>query len=318
MKKSLLALAVLSTIPGLAAAQSSVTLSGNIDAGIVRANDQTTLRGAASGRNAVSLAGVEDLGGGLKAGFFLNHRFDVGTGNINSTATRPGVTTFWRQGWVQLISNFGDVRIGKMLPPLQEFNGGYEPWAGGDTVGNVHTGGQISGAVDARYSKAVYYRTPSLGGLQVHAMVAAGEDQGTATSPERPVGIGVQYAAGPLSVAIAGEKNQNDLSSLGVYGKYNFGVATVMAQFESDEGAGAAAPKQKSYSVGATVPFGAATGKIGYLKRKEQQIKKFGIGLDYSLSKRTFLYTDAGKFSGNGVSAIGKKTQFDVGVSHKF
>jgi predicted porin len=326
MKKSLLALAVLSAFAGVASAQSSVTLSGNVDLGIVRTGGQWTMGGAASGRNNVTLRGVEDLGGGMNVGFYLNHRFNLETGNINSSNSGSG-TPFWRQGWIQIGGGFGDVRLGKMLPPVQEFNGGYEPWKGGDTVGNVHTGGKYAGANNARYSKAIYYRTPSLGGLQGHAMVAAAESQGTVQSSEKPVGLGVQYAAGPFSAALAYDKNQNDLKTVGVYGKYNFGFATLMGQFEKQDESSAVFPlsasafgkdSSKRWSIGASAPMGAAVAKIGYTKWKDEKISKFGLGLDYSLSKRTYLYADLGKLSGDAPSDDAKKTMFDVGISHGF
>jgi predicted porin len=330
MKKSLFALAALATVAGAASAQSSVTLSGSVDLGVIRADDQWTMGPAGSGRSGIALSGVEDLGGGLKAGFYLNHRFDLSTGNVNSS--RVGSSTddraFWRQGWIQLMSGMGDVRIGKMLPPVQEFNGGYEPWGGGDTVANVHTGGKYAGANNARYAKAIYYRTPSFGGFQVHAMGAAGESQGsTATSAERPYGFGLQYAAGPISAAVAYDRNQNDVKTWGVYGKYDFGMAAVMFQYENQDeltdyfdGRPSAFgnDKSKRWSVGAKIPAGAAMFKVGYMSWTDEEVKKFGVGLDYNLSKRTMLYTDVGKLSGDGAPDPADKTRFDVGIQHKF
>jgi predicted porin len=333
MKKTLFALAALATVAGAASAQSSVTLSGSVDLGVVRENSAYTMRSAGSGRSNVSLSGVEDLGGGLKAGFYLNHRFDPATGNVTTSAPGGG-TPFWRQGWIQLMSGMGDVRIGKMLPPVQEFNGGYEPWGGGDTVANVHTGGKYAGANNARYAKAIYYRTPSFGGFQVHAMGAAGESQGsTATSPERPYGFGLQYAAGPISAAVAIDRNQDDLKTWGVYGKWDFGMAQVMFQYENqDECSDYLTPnalcaggddKSKRWSVGAKIPAGAAMFKVGYIDMREEEKKRFGVGVDYNLSKRTMLYADVGKNSGDGwgTGSAGddaRSTMFDVGIQHKF
>ncbi|MEO6364126.1 MAG: porin, partial [Caldimonas sp.] len=76
MKKSLLALAVLGTFAGVASAQSSVTLYGTVDmAGTFVKNDGSSRRLslATNGINSSQLGfrGVEDLGGGLKAGFNL-------------------------------------------------------------------------------------------------------------------------------------------------------------------------------------------------------------------------------------------------------
>jgi predicted porin len=215
-----------------------------------------------------------------------------------------------------------------MLPPVQEFNGGYEPWAGGDTVANVHTGGKYAGANNARYAKAVYYRTPSFSGLQLHAMVAAGESQGNvATNPERPYGLGLQYSGGPVSAAIAYDRNQNDLKTVGVYGKYDFGMAQLMFQYERQDETSdfftsttvaAGEDKSKRWSVGAKIPAGAAMFKVGYTRWKEEETRKFGVGVDYNLSKRTMLYADVGKLGGDAPTDDQKKTRFDIGVQHKF
>lgn len=321
MKKTILALAALGTFAGAVSAQSSVTLSGGVDLGIARIKDDYKMTPAASGRNNVSLRGTEDLGGGLKAGFFLNHRFFLNNGVVRSTPTSSGANQFWRQGWIQLESaSFGDIRLGRMLPTVQEFNGGYEPWAGGDTVGNVHTGGKYAGAADARYSNVIYYRTPSFSGFQGHLFIASTLDQAGGSSPvgERPTGGGVQYKAGPISAAIAFDKNQSDLKTTGVYGKYDFGMAALMFQYEKQDEPAPATKDSKRWSIGATVPVGAFTFKAGYTRWKEEEVRKFGLGLDYALSKRTSLYTDVGKIGGDAPDELTKKTMFDVGIQHKF
>ncbi len=76
MKKSLLALAVLGTFAGVASAQSSVTLFGIVDVGIrnVKNGSNPDLwTQSTDGLNSSRLGfrGVEDLGGGLSAGFWL-------------------------------------------------------------------------------------------------------------------------------------------------------------------------------------------------------------------------------------------------------
>src|SRR5215218_5339326 len=76
MKKSLLALAVLGAYVGVASAQSSVTLYGTVDLnGRYVKNDGSRKRLSLDqdGINSSQLGfrGIEDLGGGLKAGFLL-------------------------------------------------------------------------------------------------------------------------------------------------------------------------------------------------------------------------------------------------------
>lgn len=325
MKKSLLALAVLGTLAGTAQAQSSVTLSGGVDLAVRRVGTATgydwNMATSGSSRSNFTLSGTEDLGGGMRAIFLLNHRFRPNSGEINVTGNSATQTPpyFWRNSWVGLAGGFGDVRLGRILMPLQDFNGGFEPWGGGDTVGSTHTGG-IQATV--RATNAIYYRSPSLGGLQVHAAIAAGEGQiagecgCTPLNAERPMGLGVRYDAGPLSAAIAYDKNTADRDTLGLYAKYNMGFATAWFQYE--KGDTSATVDVARWNLAATMPFGAAVAKIGYTSWSDENIKKLGLGLDYNLSKRTTLYTDFGKVSGSGATTAAKKGQFDVGIWHRF
>ncbi len=318
MKKSLLALAVLGAFAGAASAQSSVTLSGGIDAAIQRTNGAWNMSTGNSGRTNFTLSGREDLGGGMYAFFALNYRFNAATGASTSVyGTNSG--SFWRQSWVGLGGSFGDVRLGRMLPVLQEFNGGFDPF-GTETVGSTHTGGLNAGtAGSARINNAIYYRSPNMGGLQVHANIAAGDQNASAawtSGAERPVGLGAIYAAGPLRFAIAYDRNANDLKTKGIYGGYNLGAANLMFQWENGDISPSA--DQSIWSIGARVPMGAATFKAGYRNNSDAEQKKFGLGLDYNLSKRTIVYTDVAKQSGDGYSTAAKKAQFDVGVWHRF
>lgn len=322
MKKSLLALAVLSAFAGAASAQSSVTLSGGIDAAIQRVNGEWNMSTGNSGRTNFTLSGREDLGGGMSAFFVMNYRFNQGTGQGTSAYT---TSSFWRQTWVGLAGGFGNVRLGRMLPVLQTFNGDFDPF-GTETVGSTHTGGLNAGlAGSARVNNAIYYTSPALGGLTVHANIAAGDQQivsgtgATATlgsGTERPVGLGVNWAAGPVRVALAYDRNARDEKTKGLYGSFNAGFATFMAQWEN----GDVSPTTdvSVWSIGARVPMGAAVLKAGYRNNSDLEQKKLGVGVDYNLSKRTIVYADVAKQSGDGYSSTAKKAQFDVGIWHKF
>jgi len=75
MKKSLLALAVLGAFAGAASAQSSVTLWGVVDLSLNDVKNGTahtqTMQSNQLNSNRLGFRGIEDLGGGLKAGFWL-------------------------------------------------------------------------------------------------------------------------------------------------------------------------------------------------------------------------------------------------------
>jgi predicted porin len=329
MKKSLLALAVLGAFASAASAQSTVTLSGRLDAGVVRSNDQWSMTGSQSGYNAFTLSGNEDLGGGMRAFFLMNHRFTINSGVNNAGGNAANANQFWRNVFVGLGGGFGDIRLGRMLMPLQEWNGAYDAFDTG-TVGQVHVNG-IFNVANVRSNSTIYYRTPgSLGGLFVHAAISAGEGQiatgggvnTLATSfpnSERPVGFAVGYAAGPLSATVAYDKNPFDRKTVGLYGKYNFGFATLMGQYE--KGDTSATTSTKGYSISAVVPVSVGRVLVGVAHITPSvggTTNKFGLGGEYNLSKRTLLYSDFGKFSGGGTSALQRKAMFDLGVRHAF
>ena len=91
MKKSLVALAVLGTLAGTAAAQSSVTLFGVVDlaARYTEANGQSLSTLAASGISSsrFGVRGEEDLGGGLKAGFWLESSIGADAGSAGAAGS---------------------------------------------------------------------------------------------------------------------------------------------------------------------------------------------------------------------------------------
>jgi predicted porin len=83
MKKSVLALAVLGAFTGVASAQSSVTLFGIVDLNVRYVNnDDTSYSLSQDGMSSSRLGfrGVEDLGGGLKASFWLEMGLAADTG----------------------------------------------------------------------------------------------------------------------------------------------------------------------------------------------------------------------------------------------
>jgi predicted porin len=91
MKKTLIALAAMATTTAFA--QSTVTLSGNVKAGLA----QTKYSGAATGNGSATgladgssrfiLSGSEDLGGGLRANFQVDTRFRIDDNGAAPTAS---------------------------------------------------------------------------------------------------------------------------------------------------------------------------------------------------------------------------------------
>ena len=114
--KKFATLAVLAAASAGAYAQSSVTLFGIVDeaARYVKNGDLKVKSLASGGINTSRLGvrGVEDLGDGLKAGFWLE------TGLNADSGTTSDSTRFWnRRSTVSLMGNFGEVRLGRDFTP---------------------------------------------------------------------------------------------------------------------------------------------------------------------------------------------------------
>ena len=179
MKKSLLALAVLGAFAGVASAQSSVTLYGTIDLNgrYVKADGtdrRVTLSQDGINSSQLGFRGVEDLGGGLKAGFTLLAGVDADTGTSNSKF-------FNRRSTVSLFSNAGEIRLGRDYTPtfwnLTIF----------DAFGTNGLGNSLNvrnGYGGTRQDNTIGYFLPgNLGGFYGQAMAGASENGGTSSRP---------------------------------------------------------------------------------------------------------------------------------------
>ena len=167
----------------------------------------------------------------------------------------------------------------------------------------------------------------------------------------------LMYAAGPLVVGLGTEQNRGGDTITQVYGNYDLGAAKLFASYAMIEGgtaaeralggtlaasssyvnsgAGAAGPvavggEIKNWTVGASVPMGATTIRMGYSgwngngSAGQLDDTKFGIGLKYDLSKRTYLQTSVASQSRKNNTGTtpdksnAKQTTFDAGIAHAF
>ena len=234
-KKSLTALAVLSTMTGYAVA-GQVTLYGVVDEGLnytkedvkvngVRHVDEHTF-GLDSGLNAASrigLTGQEALGNGMTVGFKLENGFKADTGALGDKNR-----LFDREASLTVTSPFGRLSAGRM--------GGIASAAGSYdivySIGDAFDGGdnKIFGlAKSARYDNMLTYQTPVMGGLQATVQYSFKKNS---TDPNR-------------LDAREGSKNANRYTSAaltGSYGPFN----AVLAYELQDYGSNYAASKMPS------------------------------------------------------------------------
>ena len=327
MKKSKLLLAVLGTVAGAASAQSSVTMFGVVDLSLRYVNnDASTYQLAQDGMAASRLGfrGSEDLGGGLRAGFWLEGALgpDTGTGS-NSFGNGGGPTgttnafEFRRRSTVSLSNQWGEIRLGRDYTPTFWNIGVYDPFGlqGVGSAGNVFVSAEIRGIAGAagaygtlvRANNSVQYILPNgiFGpGLYGQVMVAAGEG----APANKYFGGRVGYAAGAFDVAAAYGTTDVDvagnvkLDNWNIGGSWNFGLLKLSGFYGSMDLGGLAAGdvKQDNWFVGISAPIAQWNLKASYGQVKQGGIvdgnkaNQFAVGADYNLSKRTAVYATYG------------------------
>jgi len=362
MKKTLIALAAVAAT-GAAFAQSTVTISGILDVGV--RNTSKVAAGAAKlgltagNNNRVAFGVSEDLGGGLKALANAQMRFDPATGTTEAANGRP---LFQGETRVGLAGGFGTVMLGRGLTALQLPNGGNsDPWGVTTVGGSVYAAGfatDYAAGGEGRIDGALFYTSPSFNGLTLSASMSPRKIVTAGVASKTHQSINGTYAAGNLVVGLGNERNRANDTITQVYGNYNLGVAKVFASSATikggsiaekaaagtfaaaasavNSGNGAVGPvaaggKIDNWTIGATVPMGAATIRAGYSVWNgngapgQLDDNKFGLGVKYDLSKRTFIYTDVAtqtRKNNTGTAADGKDNtkvnSFDLGVAHSF
>lgn len=347
MKKSLIALAVLAA-SGAAMAQSSVSLFGIIDAGfgyvdnaVAGGGNKYGIGTSGNSTSRLGFRGVEDLGGGLKAGFWLEGEVFADDGNA-------GGMNFKRRSTVGLEGNFGEVRIGR--DQVAGYNktssydlfgqtgiGQFSAWRNWDAPLSVATGDENG----IRSNNLVSYYTPNFGGVK--AGFSYGFDEQVGTKAGRYMGGNVSYDNGPLSVAVSYDRldlvgGDRDAATLGA--SYNFGVAKlsgiIQQQNYSYDGVNGD-NKYNNYMLGVSAPVGGAGEvKLQYARYDQKAIDasadQLSLGYVHNLSKRTAVYGTVAYLKNKDGSNLGlqskgvnaaangneKQTGVQVGIRHAF
>lgn len=348
MKKSLIALAVLAA-SGAAMAQSSVTLFGVVDAtyaygsGSVANKSQLTNSGYNSSR--LGFRGVEDLGGGLSASFWLEAGLnnDNGTGGVTNTNNQAATSTggglvFNRRSTVSLNGGFGEVRLGRDYTPQFWNLTVFDPF-GTNGVGTTQTqNSSIGGPTQTRASNAIGYFLPgNLGGFYGQAQYYMGENLSNTANKKDGNGLAarVGYANGPINAAIAFSETKylsGNIKSWNLGGQYDLGMAKIMAHYSEDKISGG--NDGKGFLIGGLVPVGAGEVRLSYSTYKintvgaDPRTNKLALGYVHNLSKRTALYATyahvnnkngaAQSLNGSVTGVNDNSNGYDFGIKHSF
>ena len=359
MKKSILIGSILAGLTGLAAAQSSVTVFGIVDMGVrqVHVNGHDIAQVAADGDNSTSqlgFKGVEDLGDGLKAGFWLESQISPNTGVASDTGSDGTAGRFFnRRATVSLTGDFGEIRLGRdkvaTYTQLVDFDvfqasgiGAYMPLFslfGSDAAATATAGTASAADTLKRADNTVSYFLPgNLDGIYGELQAAPGEGY----NGKKFVSGRLGYADGPLNVSgaftstnvlIGGVLGHYQIGSLAA--SYDFGVAKItgavnQTKFNSD--------RQSIYNLGANIPVGPGSILVSAAHAESNtaaqaivgNMNLYAGGYQYHLSKRTDLYVMGAEIRNQGKAnaVVASSTlallpgntsaAWNVGITHKF
>ena len=308
MKKSLIALAVLG-FAGAAMAQSSVTLYGVADAGLGKAKSagdtKVNMQSAGTMNNGTSrlgVRGVEDLGGGLKAGF----NFETGLSLENGNTSTAGAGFWGRNANMWLGGSWGTFQMGRTL--TQSYYG-VAVWELTGTANYSVVGSTFGFANSLRNNSQFSYKTPNLGGFSAELGYVLKPDNGDRAKWD----VNAIYANGPIGVGLSANKTKGTSTNYAIGGKYSFSNFALAASYANVNNAANA--KRRGFSLGGTATFGAASLTLDLTRdtKNEWTGKKYTNGvaeLKYALSKRTFVY---GAFL-----RLDDTNNYGIGVRHNF
>ncbi len=300
MKKSILAVAALTAFAGVASAQSTATIYGKVDVGLANPMGGTAVVQQASGSR-LGFRAIEDLGGGLKATAWIEHRFTPDDGNAAGT--------FWAgTSVVGLSGGFGTLNFGRT------YTAAFYNSLGGDVFGwdGVANNGAVNraGAQAIRFANGMFYTSPNMGGVTVMASLSKKEG----TEVRNGSSLRAVYAAGPVSLDVATERTNAGNSYSGFGASYNMGVAKVNVLLSKGE---VGTKEYDGTTFGLVVPMGAMTLKASYAKMDTNgaaTTNQLGLGMRYAMSKRTDIYASYARNSKRATD----KTGTEIGIQTNF
>lgn len=364
IRRSLAPVFVMTTLAAAGAhAQSSYNLYGVVDltlgsfqySGTEAGTDNkriTKVDGNQMVTSYIGFKGVEDLGGGLKAGFVLESflRPDTGASGRNDTLTSGNTVVkradvFWgRASNVYLQSDLGKLTLGRQGNLLFSHALGYNPFVaafGLSPTIRLTFGKWGNDKGDSGWSNALTYQTPNLGGFM--GTVQAQFDESPDDSEKPSYAVGASYVVGPFAVGAAWQTVRSasdpmlDLTmgqrqNFGLLGvSYDFGVVKLMGQFgklDNSGYAGGARIETTLYQLGASVPVtkdGKLLASFGQSKEKaveggttpDTRHSILTVAYDHWLSKRTDLYV-AVMLDDEKLPGFKKGTTYVTGMRHSF
>jgi predicted porin len=318
MKKIALVAALAAATAAPAFAQSSVTLWGRLNTTVEsqKVGNQDRKSVVENNNSRLGLRGTEDLGGGLKASFNLEHGLNSDTGAAS------GGSQFWnRQANVELTGSFGTVRLGSWFPDSY--------FSTVDRTSNHnHDTGSSSDALFSSFAfgfrtNKVGYFSPTVNGFSFNASLHAGEG---AAGDARAMDLSANYEVGGLHLAAA--YSQADTATkrknYTFEADYSFGPFLVAGYVQRETASRFKSRNIARVSAMYTLGQSEFHFNIGGTKAgadgtfRTAGASQWTLGYNYNLSKRTKVYgyiTDVDQKLPNGA---GDFNSLAVGVRHNF
>ena len=221
----ILSVAGASCIASPAFAQSSVTLYGIVDTGLVYANNQGSLGSTSGGHSVTKLAsgiwagdrfglkGTEDLGGGTKAIFQLESGF-----NLDNGAQQYTNAEFGRQAYVGITNaRYGTFTAGRQYSSYYALLSPYSPTTWLTGYFGAHPGDIDSLDTDFRENNSLVYTSPTIYGLTMSGSYSVGGVAGTFNAGST-WSVALQYINGPFGIAAGLQRINNSTPGGGAWG----------------------------------------------------------------------------------------------------
>ena len=318
--------------------------------------------GMGSGQNSGSrfgLKGTEDLGNGYKVGFNLENSFkaDDGAFDKGSRLFHRESTLFVETPYGELSAgrtgglDSGVGRYGQMGSGATAMSTGWD---------NIAKTSKVFLGLGDRMDNTLTYKSPKFAGVTLLAQASLKKsnvnEEGDAIKTEegssdadRYYALGVTYGAGALNAGLVysqtdwnrtelkDQTNDDNQTVVSAFANYDFGMVKPMVAVQYFDGGKdedsdkTALNKGYGFVVGGTAPLVGGTLKVQLGWNDYEDVKTgategnniiTGVGYEYPLSKRTFVYTAAGytqvKTEKAGVETKTKTSEVMLGMVHKF
>jgi predicted porin len=332
MKKTLVALAALAATASFA--QSSVTLSGNLDlaygsatAGTTDGKTTISTRDITASTSVINIIAVEDLGGGTKA--------TVKYGLDPRKLVRENAAFASDESFIGLEGAAGNIRLGQ--PNSIGLTTHLTSTPFGTGIGSGYSHNIVGHASNIRYARSVRYDSPNISGFTVSVLKAQGSDAAVAATSVATANdiivaagdrteLGLRYANGPLNVAVAQvkmaayaaekERTANTLAANYALGAATLYVGATSGDLLSDT---TAAKTQNGSNVAVKYNMGKIDVLAGYGRRQDTGSDAQTITSlrgDYSFSKTTIAYVGYEDFK--GATEAANQKLMSVGLRKSF